>query len=350
MQLLERFGTPAAVLGAGQARLREAGISDPATLAWLREPDESAVARDLEWLEQPGNHLLTIESSGYPPLLREIPDPPPLLFVRGEPALLRHPQLAVVGSRSATAPGRETAFAFAHQLSAQGMAITSGLALGIDAAAHRGALAGSGLTVAVTGTGPDRIYPARNRLLAHEIAERGVLVSEFPVGTAPARANFPRRNRIISGLALGTLVVEATTRSGSLITARLAAEQGREVFAVPGSIQNPQARGCHLLIRQGARLVESATDILEELRGTLTIALQNGSGAPEREEPEEVQPDGEYAILLDAMGFDPVSVDTIVERSGLTTEEVSSMLLVLELQDRVKSIPGGLYSRSGKGM
>ena len=351
MQLLERFGTPAAVLSAGQAQLKDAGISDPATLSWLREPDEAAVALDLAWLEQPESHLLTISSPAYPPLLREIPDAPPLLFVRGEPALLQHPQLAVVGSRSATVSGCETASAFAHHLSCQGLAITSGLALGIDAAAHRGALAGNGLTIAVTGTGLDRIYPARNRTLAHETAERGALVSEFPIGAAPARANFPRRNRIISGLALGTLVVEATTRSGSLITARLAAEQDREVFAVPGSIHSPQARGCHRLIRQGARLVESSADILEELGGAISRSVRCDSATvPEQNSPEEVEPDREYAVLLEAMGFDPVSVDTIVERSGLTTEEVSSMLLVLELQDRVRSVPGGLYSRAGKGM
>ncbi len=350
LMLLERFGSPATVLEAGPEQLKEAGIGDPATLSWLQAPDESTIARDLSWLEQPENHLLTIDSESYPPLLREIPDPPPLLFVRGDPALLHHPQLALVGSRNATGSGCETAFAFARQLSRQGLAITSGLALGIDAAAHRGALAGSGLTIAVTGTGLDRIYPARNRSLAHQIAERGALVSEFPIGTAPARANFPRRNRIISGLALGTLVVEASAHSGSLITARLAAEQGREVFAIPGSIHNPLARGCHRLIRQGARLVESPADLTEELRTTISLSLEQPEPEPERSGRQGVELDAEYEKLLEAMGFDPVSVDTIVERSGLTTEEVSSMLLVLELQDRVRSMPGGLYSRADKGM
>ncbi len=344
--LLERFGTPRAVFDASSEELRSARVTHTTTLEYLRSPDETGVAQDLEWLEQPDNHLLTIESPHYPALLKQIPDPPPLLFIRGEPALLSHPQLAIVGSRNPTPTGSSTAFEFAHHLSECGLVTTSGLALGIDAAAHRGALAGSGLTIAVVGTGLDRVYPARHRRLAHEIAAKGALVTEFPIGTGPARANFPRRNRILSALCLGTLVVEAATHSGSLITARLASEQGREVFAIPGSIHNPLARGCHRLIRQGAKLVETTADILEELGNMVSL---DGHASP-REHPahEPVELDSDYSLLLESMGYDPVSVDTIVEQSGLTTEEVSSMLLVLELQDRVASMPGGLYCRVEK--
>ncbi len=346
-RLLEQFGTPAAVFAASHEQLRAAGITRPATLDYLRTPDTAAVEQDLDWLEQPDRHLLTIESADYPPLLRELPDPPPLLFVHGEPGLLSHPQLAMVGSRNTSPSGTETAFDFARHLSDCGLVITSGLALGIDAACHRGALGGSGLTIAVIGTGMDRVYPARHRELAHKIADKGALVSEFPIGTSPARANFPRRNRIISGLSLGTLVVEAAIHSGSLITARQASEQGREVFAIPGSIHNPLARGCHRLIREGAKLVETADDILEELAGIIPLALEN-AGQTEHPDSPAVKLDNEYIQLLDTMGYDPVTVDTLVERSGLTTEEVSSMLLVLELQDHVASMPGGLYSRVDK--
>ncbi len=346
-RLLEQFGTPAAAFSASHEQLRTAGVTRPTTLDYLQTPDIAAIEQDLAWLEKPDHHLLTIDSADYPPLLRELPDPPPLLFVHGEPSLLSHPQLAMVGSRNASPAGSETAFEFARHLSGCGLVITSGLALGIDAACHRGALDGSGLTIAVIGTGMDRVYPARHRELAHRIADKGALVSEFPVGTSPARANFPRRNRIISGLCLGTLVVEAATHSGSLITARQASEQGREVFAIPGSIHNPLARGCHRLIREGAKLVETADDILEELAGTIPLVLDNIQRTEHSDSPA-VELDSEYLQLLDTMGHDPITVDTIVERSGLTTEEVSSMLLVLELQDHVASMPGGLYSRVDK--
>ncbi len=346
-RLLEQFGKPAAVFAASHEKLRAAGVTRPATLSYLDAPDQAAVERDLGWLEEPDHHLLTLGSADYPPLLRELPDPPPLLFVHGEPGLLSYPQLAMVGSRNASRSGSETAFDFARHLSEHGLTITSGLALGIDADCHRGALAGNGLTIAVIGTGMDRVYPARHRELAHEIADKGALVSEFPIGTSPARGNFPRRNRIISGLCLGTLVVEAATHSGSLITARQASEQGREVFAIPGSIHNPLARGCHCLIREGAKLVETASDIMEELAGIIPLALENAHRTEHPGNPM-VEPDSEYRQLLDTMGYDPITVDTIVERSGLTTEEVSSMLLVLELRDRVASMPGGLYSRVDK--
>ncbi|HDP89853.1 MAG TPA: DNA-protecting protein DprA, partial [Thioalkalivibrio sp.] len=261
-------------------------------------------------------------------------------FVAGEPRLLLTPQLAIVGSRHPTPGGRESAYEFARHLAGHGLTITSGLALGIDAAAHEGALAAPGLTVAVAATGLDRVYPSRHRALAHEIAEQGALVSEFSVGTGTRAEHFPRRNRIISGLAVGTLVVEAALRSGSLITARLATDQGREVFAIPGSIHNPLARGCHRLIRDGAKLVETAQDILEELD------LSPTAGPPEQAtDAPTVELDAEYHHLLMCMGYDPVPIDTLVQRSGLTTEAVSSMLLVLELRNLVASLNGGRYER-----
>jgi DNA processing protein len=250
---------------------------------YLATPDWVGVDRDLEWLARPGNHLLTLDDDRYPDLLRQIPDPPLALFVRGDPATLASPQIAIVGSRNPTEGGRRTARGFAVELAAAGLAVTSGLAVGIDAAAHEGALAARGVTLAVAGTGPDRLYPARHAALAERVVERGALVSELPVGTAPLPGHFPRRNRIVSGLAAGTLVVEASLKSGSLITARLAAEQGREVFAIPGSIHNPLARGCHRLIRQGAKLVETVGDVLEELGpllGTGASGTQRATTGP----------------------------------------------------------------------
>jgi DNA processing protein len=277
--------------------------------------------------------------------LRELEDAPPLLFLRGEVTQLHNPQLAVVGSRNPSVIGRETAYDFCRSLADSGLVITSGLALGVDAAAHRGALAGGGQTVAVFGTGLDRVYPAAHRELAHDIVEQGgVLVSEYAPGTAPLPGNFPRRNRIISGLSLGTLVVEAALRSGSLITARLAVEQGREVFAIPGSIHNPLARGCHQLIRQGAKLVETAQDILEELAPQLKAAIAEPQGMTEcgGEALDE-----EYQRLLACLHEAPSSVDQLVTRSGLTADAVSSMLLLLELQGYVVSTAGG-YTLAGK--
>ncbi|HZR35908.1 MAG TPA: DNA-processing protein DprA, partial [Nevskia sp.] len=266
-RLLERYGDPDAALAAGTPAWRAAGLSE-AVCRGLAEPDWAGVEQDLAWLAQSSaapRDVVTCRDPRYPPLLAQIAQPPLLLFTLGDAALLRLPQLAIVGARSASAQGAENAQAFATELARRGISVTSGLALGIDAAAHRGALAADGYTIAVCGNGLDRIYPSRNRELAHAIAARGLLVSEFPVGVAPLPEHFPRRNRIISGLALGTLVVEAARESGSLITARLAVEQGREVFAIPGSIHNPLARGCHSLIREGAKLVETVDDILAEL-------------------------------------------------------------------------------------
>lgn len=304
------------------------------------------------WLARPDTHLLTPADSRYPALLREIPDPPAQLFVRGDPDTLSLPQLAIVGSRNATPSGAETAHSFAAHLAARGFCITSGLAEGIDAAAHRGAIAARGRTLAVCGTGPDIVYPRLHEQLAEAIvAGGGAIVSEFAPGTPVYRGNFPRRNRLISGLAVGTLVVEAGIRSGALGTARHAIEQGREVFAIPGSIHNPVARGCHQLIRNGAKLVETADDIVEELAGLLaSLRLQDGrspvEGTEAADEPAEIDP--QYASLLADLGWDPVGADTLVARSGLTIGEVSSMLLMLELQGSVRALSSGRYQRAGK--
>ncbi len=330
-----------AVFSADRAELKQLGLPD-ATLDALHHPDWQAVEQDLAWLEQPDNHLLHWDDSRYPYLLRQIAAPPPLLFVHGDPHCLRASQLAVVGTRNPTPLGRETAHRFAAHLAEAGLIITSGLALGIDAAAHQGALAGSGRTLAVMGTSLDRVYPAKHRDLAHRIAERGALVSELPIGTPAIAENFPRRNRLISGLALGALVVEAALRSGSLITARQALEQGREVFAIPGSIHNPLSKGCHALIRQGAaKLVETADDILEEL-GALAETTESAAAVTPAA-PDETE--DEYRQLLTAIGDELVGIDLLVERCGLTANEVSSMLLILELKSYVAAVPGGLYCR-----
>ncbi|HYQ91118.1 MAG TPA: DNA-processing protein DprA, partial [Candidatus Competibacteraceae bacterium] len=322
-RLLERFGSAAAVFAANRSDWSAVGLSET-TLDYLKAPAWQIVEQDLRWLEQPGNHLLGLDDPRYPPLLRRIAQAPPLLFVHGNPLCLCERQLAIVGTRNPTPAGRETTRHFASHLAGAGLGITSGLALGVDAEAHRGALLGQGFTIAVMGTGPDRIYPSAHRDLAHAIAERGALVSELPLGTLALAEHFPCRNRIISGLTLGTLVVEASLHSGSLITARLAVEQGREVFAIPGSIHNTMAKGCHSLIRQGAKLVETATDILEEL-GPLAVAAATAAVPPA---PPVLPPelDDDYRSLLEQLGQEPVSVDGLVERCGLTAEAVSSML------------------------
>jgi DNA processing protein len=341
-RLLERYSGPAAVLHA--AANRELGL-DPATLGFLRKPERERIERDLSWAEQPCNHIITCHDPAFPALLLQIADPPHLLYVHGNVGALGQLQLAMVGSRNPSASGQRTATEFARYLALSGLTITSGLALGIDAASHRGALDTGNATIAVMGTGLDRVYPARHRDLAHTIAERGALVSEFPTGTVPRPENFPRRNRIISGLSLGTLVVEAAIRSGSLITARCAGEQGREVFAIPGSIHNPLARGCHALIRQGAKLVETAQDVIDELG-----ALAGACPPPEPQVSGKVRAPAvelgaDYLQLLDSIGYDPTSVDTLVEMSGLTPAEVSSMLLQLEMSGFVASSAGGMYNR-----
>lgn len=322
------------------------GISERSRTA-LKSPDWDQVERDLAWFDDAGRHIVTIQDSAYPALLKEIPDPPSILFVQGDVTLLSQWQLAVVGSRNPSSPGRDNGYEFARDLVKTGLAITSGLAMGIDAAAHRGAMAGGGKTVAVIGTGLDRVYPAKHRDLAHDIAEQGAIVSEFAIGTSPRAENFPRRNRLISGLSLGTLVVEAALQSGSLITARMAMEQGREVFAMPGSIHNPLAKGCHRLIREGAKLIETVEDIIEELGAMAAVDLKvdNDITGPKVNLPA-VDPD--YQVLLACLGYDPIGIDKLIAESGLTAEIVSSMLLLLELNGQVASLSGGHYVRVGR--
>jgi len=317
-----------------------------AAIAWLEAPDEASIAEDLRWLDTSGGVLVGATEAAYPELLRQSPDAPAVLYVRGNPACLLEPQLAMVGSRNPTAGGRATAREFAASFARLGLAITSGLALGIDAACHEGALAAGGVTVAVLGCGLDVVYPRENTALADRVAASGALVSEFPPGTPALREHFPQRNRIIAGLAHGTLVVEAAQKSGSLITARLAGVAGRDVFALPGSIHNPLARGCHELIRQGAKLVECVEDVLAELKISLAQQLL--------ESPAPASPgthggarvlDKAYKILLDALAFEPASVDSLIERTGLNSESIASMLLILELDGHVAPHPGGRYSR-----
>lgn len=343
VKLLAFFDKPENALQASYQDWLRAGLSNKQARAIEQSlPDVSA---DLEWLNETDNHLVTLHDSNYPPLLKDIPSPPPILYVKGDPELLKHPQLAMVGSRNPTRSGIQTAQAFARYFARAGLAITSGMALGIDAASHKGALDADGLTIAVAGTGLDRIYPARHRALAKEIADKGALVSEFPIGTHPQAENFPRRNRIISGLSLGILVVEAAQKSGSLISARYANEQGREVFAIPGSIHNPLARGCHQLIKEGAKLVETAEDVLEELAPLLSSVLNSPIDKPAETEKDTPLMDKDQRTLLAAIDFEPTAIDSIIQRSGLTAESVSSMLLIMELNNFIASEPGGYYLR-----
>ena len=340
--LLQQFTEPEAVFKASRASLEKHGLRSD-TVAYINDPDWHQVDADLSWLDQPGAEIILLNDNHYPSLLKTIPDPPPLLFVLGDAAVLKQKQLAMVGSRHPTPVGRETAYDFARHLATNGIVITSGLALGIDGASHEGALAGDGLSIAVAGTGLDRVYPAQHRELAHRISENGALVSEFPPGTSPVASNFPRRNRIISGLSMGVLVVEAALYSGSIITARAAIEQGREVFAVPGSIHNPQAKGCNSLIRQGAKLVETAADIFEELGGFASPLPEERNMDTAVSVPEL---DSEYKRVLESVGHEPTAVDTVVQRSGLTTDAVCSMLLVLELQGLIASTSSGHYCQT----
>jgi len=344
-RLANTEANPLAWLEDSRSRLAQQGFSEAAVTA-LQNPDPRGLGRDETWLAGPGRSLVTWGSASYPPLLAAIPDAPLVLFVEGTVAALSLPQLAVVGSRNPTQLGRETAEQFARHLAGAGLAITSGLALGIDAASHRGALQAGGWTVAVLGCGPDTVYPRENTALAEAVAAHGALVSDLPTGTPPLKQHFPRRNRIISGLSVGTLVVEAALQSGSLITARLAAEQGREVFAIPGSIHNPMARGCHRLLRQGAKLVETVDDVFAEL-GVLLAGLraEAQSEAPDAQRVSGHLLDKDYEILLDALGFAPASIDSLVARSGLAADAVASMLLILELDGRVAQQPGGLFCR-----
>ena len=350
--LWPRRGAFARLLDAFDGDARNARRADPPALAAtgldadaiarLGRSQSARVERDLEWAAAPQRRLVTRDDAAYPPLLREIPDHPPLLYARGDAELLRAPQVAIVGSRRCTPGGAQIAFDFAAELAAAGFAITSGLALGIDGQAHRGVLAAGGATLAVLATGIDRIYPPRHRALAAEIEAGGLLLTEFPPGCEAARHHFPQRNRIISGLAVATLVIEAAARSGSLITARLAADQGREVFAVPGSIRNPLARGCHGLIRDGARLAQAPADVVEGLGPLLDFVCGAAAG---RSPKPAVELDAPQRRLLEAIGYDPVDCEILVRRTGLTIGEVSSMLSLLELNDLIRSAPGGCFVR-----
>jgi DNA processing protein len=342
-RLLESFGSAEAIVRASAQQLSAAGLPR-ATITALGKPDDDALRRATDWLNQEHHHLVTCADESYPQLLLETGQAPPCLFVAGNLAALTLPQLAIVGSRNATPGGLETARAFATLLATGGLTITSGLATGIDTAAHRGALDADGLTIAVLGTGPDIVYPRENQKLAEEICCNGALVSEFPPGTEPRRDHFPRRNRLMSGLSLGTLVVEAGVRSGALITARHSGDYGREVFAVPGSIHSPLSKGCHRLIRQGAKLVETGQDIIEEL-GSLAGSLESQPALLAEVQKSPVNIDPAYDKLLSSMGYDPVSVAQLTGRSGLTTEELCSMLLILELEGKVDSLAGGRFQQ-----
>jgi len=339
--LVDAFGDPQAVCDAGASALRDAGLASD-SIAALRADSSEAIDAELAWAQHAGNCILPLDDPDYPPLLRELSDPPPVLYIRGDCEVLATLQLAMVGSRKPTGAGRRTAFDFARHLAGCGLTITSGLALGIDAASHAGALRGDGLTVAVMGSGHAQIYPRENIELAEEIAVTGALVSELPLHAPPRKEHFPRRNRLLSGLSAGVLVVEAAIRSGSLITARLATEQGREVFAVPGSIHSPQSRGSNELIRNGAKLVETAEHVLEELAPFAAAARE---AVTPRSETDSTGLQDEYKRLLNAVDFSPTAVDALVETTGHSAAEVASMLLILELRGHVESIAGGLYVR-----
>jgi len=369
-QLISYFDSAEQVFNATSQQLQNIQITDQIR-SQLNQPDWKRVDKDLRWLELENNHIILLASPEYPDLLSQCPDPPPVLYVHGNLSCISHLQLAIVGSRTPSASGKENAYRFAYSLAEAGLTITSGMAHGIDTAAHQGAIAAKGKTVAVMGTALDRVYPAQNKALAHQIAESGALLSEFAIGIGPKAKNFPRRNRIISALSLGCLIVEAALKSGSLITARHANEQGREVFAIPGSIHNPLARGCHKLIRDGAKLVETSADIIFELgplmgaqinlaeqrpvepltSGFGDDSLMSSSPQPVLEPSRhkgivpKLEVNEDHALVLKEMGYDLVTIDTLVTRTLMSVEEVSSILLILELQEQIKSNPGGYYIR-----
>ena len=337
-KLLRAFSSPDAVFSASRSAV-SAIIGEKNAVLLLETDNREAIQKAMQWAEGEGQHVLTLADAAYPQRLLQTPDPPSLLYVRGRLDVLNLPTLAIVGSRNPTPQGLQNAEAFASHLAGAGLAIASGMALGIDAAAHRGALLAHGKTIAFVGTGIDRVYPARNHALALEIGEKGAIVSEFPLGTPATAANFPRRNRLISGIAQGVLVVEAAVESGSLITARLAAEQGREVFSIPGSIHSTQSRGCHKLIKQGAKLVETAQDILEELAWTdslIPVATPPDFSEKSFSEKDEV---------LEAMGFEPCTLDELATRSALSVDELGVQLLRLELEGKIAGVAGGRYQR-----
>ena len=368
-KLLSNVGDPATVFSSSLSKLTQAGISEKLANAILdSKNNQEAAIPDIDWLNSANNHhIITIQCNEYPELLKRISDAPPILYVHGNLSLLNDPQIAIVGSRNPTQGGTNNAYEFAKHLGQTGFCITSGLALGVDGTAHTGALEVKAPTIAIIATGIDRVYPAKHREMAHKIADNGAIVTEFPIGTQPKSGNFPRRNRIISGLSYGTLVVEAAQKSGSLITARLAMEQNREVFAIPGSIHNPLAKGCHQLIRQGAKLVETAQDILEEMTSVIDInTLQDDQQLPAstsiansantntdsngvenhtETEKNDLHTDDDQQIILNEMGFDPISIDQLVVSTGIDTASLSASLLMLELQNQIASNGGGTYTR-----
>lgn len=332
--LLSVFGSPEAIYQASKKQLTEV-VSDAVASQICLGIHTQELTSTQDWINtSESNQIITLADDAYPKALLEIHDPPPILYCKGDVGLLNTPSIAVVGSRHATPQGDKNAQDFSETLTQHGFTVVSGMALGIDGAAHRGALRGQGKTIAVVGTGLDIVYPAKHRDLAHQIVTSGLIISEFGIGTPSRPENFPRRNRIISGLSLGCLVVEANVQSGSLITARLSAEQGREVFAIPGSIHSPVAKGCHLLIKQGAKLVDCVQDILDELGSKTNLRLANIEKISTEPHP-----------VLDLMGFDPITMEALVQTSGLTAESLSAMLMVLELESRIATLPGGLYQR-----
>ena len=338
-RLLKQIGSPEAVLKAPTRNLRKAGLSGEA-IAFLRTPPVDKINPSLAWASQENHFIRTFHCEQYPEKLKEIKDAPPLLYIKGNENLLKEPQIAVVGTRQPTPGGRANAQKFSRELAEAGLLINSGMASGIDTDAHNAALLCGSTTVAVIATGPDKIYPAKNKPLAESIAKQGVLVSEYPVGTEPARTNFPRRNRIISALSLGVVVIEAGLQSGALITARLAADQGKDVFALPGSIRNPKARGCHQLIQQGAKLVEKTEDILLELQLELKRCVQKSDESTQAlANLSEVD-----TRILESMGYDPIDIDTLAERCGLPVQTVSVALLSLEVNNYVGE-DNGIYTR-----
>ncbi len=336
--LLQELGDPENILNSSVATLSR-HVPQQLARAIAADSASALLQETRDWLGTPGNDIVTLADTDYPQKLLQIAAPPPLLYSKGDLRLLNQAAIAIVGSRNATEQGRQNARNFARHLSQAGVTIVSGMAAGIDRAAHEGGLDGRGSSIAVVGTGLDRVYPASNHDLARRLSQSGLIISEFPLGTQPLAGNFPRRNRIISGLSLGCLVVESTLNSGSLVTARLAAEQGREVLAIPGSIHSPQSKGCHLLIKQGAKLVETAADILEELRWNLPAPESVGEAAG------TVPVDADAVALLPALGFDPTDVDTLCERTGLTVDKVCAILLKLELEGLVSCLPGGRYQQ-----
>ena len=333
--LLKTFGNPSNIFEASYSQLKEV-VTEQIASEITKGVDNATLSDALHWLSRPNNHLVTLADAQYPQALLEISDPPPFLYAKGNLRLLSQPSIAIVGSRNASVQGEKNAEAFAQGLAEHGLCIVSGLALGIDGAAHRGALKAKGATIAVVGTGLDIVYPAKHRDLAHQIVEHGLIISEFALGTPSKPQNFPKRNRIISGLSLGCLVVEANLQSGSQITARLSAEQGREVFAIPGSIHSPMSKGCHQLIKQGAKLVDSLQDIVEELDLTKQELNIDDTNA---------ESDQTNHAILTQMGYEPMTLENIVHLSGLTVSEVSSMLMLLELEGSIASLAGGKYQK-----